>query len=300
MLRGFPTAWLFLGLLTPAAACESDPAGQCLIGADCESGSCGANGQCNTGSASDGGPDANPGDIDAASSACQSVVDGIITQDELPMAPGRMANFRVASDATFDTAGSEADGLRTWDLDRGLANDVDTLVVLESSTNAWYADAFPGASYVSELSVDADLLGVFRLDSEGLYLLGVVSPASGLTRTELSYNPAVLLMPLPLSEGMTWNTNADVSGLASGVLSVYTEQYAGSANASGTLVSPYGEFNALRTRMDLTRTIGLLVTTTRQYNFVAECAGIVASIVSQENEQALEFDSAAEIRRLIP
>ena len=130
--------------------------------------------------------------------------------------------------------------------------------------------------------------------------MGVVSPADGLTRTELSYSPAVLLMPVPLSEGMTWSTDADVSGLASGVLSVYAETYAGSANASGSLLSPFGEFNVLRTRMDLTRTVGLLVTSTRQYSFVAECAGVVASIVSQENEQALEFDSAAEIRRLIP
>jgi hypothetical protein len=227
-------------------------------------------------------------------------VDGIITRDELPLAPGRMANFRVASDASFDTSGTETDGLRTWDLNRSLANDVDTEVLLTSTTNAWYAESFPGASYVSPLSNDADLLGVFRLDDDGLYLLGVVSPADGLTRTELSYDPAVLLMPLPLSQGMTWNTNSDVSGLASGVLSVFTERYQGSAAESGTLLTPFGEFNALRSRIDLTRTLGLLVTTTRQYSFVAECAGIVASIVSQDNEQALEFNSAAEIRRLIP
>lgn len=211
-----------------------------------------------------------------------------------------MANFRIASDATFDTSGSETDGLRTWDLDRPLANDVDTVVALTSTSNAWYAAKFPSASYVSQLSSESDLLGVFRLDDAGLYLLGVVSPVDGLTRTELSYSPAVLLMPVPLSEGMTWSTDADVSGVASGVVSFYSETYAGSANASGSLLSPYGEFNALRTRMDLTRTVGLLVTSTRQYSFVAECAGIVASIVSQENEQALEFDSAAEIRRLIP
>jgi hypothetical protein len=211
-----------------------------------------------------------------------------------------MANFRIATDATFDTSGSETDGLRSWDLNRSLANDVDAVVALTSASNAWYAGTFPSASYVSQLSSESDLLGVFRLDDTGLYLLGVVSPADGLTRTELSYSPAVLLMPVPLGEGMSWSTDADVSGVASGVVSVYAERYAGSANASGSLLSPFGEFNVLRTRMDLTRTVGLLVTSTRQYSFVAECAGIVASIVSQENEQALEFDSAAEIRRLIP
>jgi hypothetical protein len=227
-------------------------------------------------------------------------VDGIITSGELPLAPGRMANFRIATDATFASGGTEVAGARTWDLDRALANDVDAAVLLSSASNTWYAASFPDATYANELSQDSDLLGVFRLDESGLYLLGVVSPEGGLTRTELSYSPAVLLMPLPLGEGDSWNTDADVSGVASGVVSFYTESYAGAADASGTLVSPYGEFRVLRTRMDLTRTLGLLVTTTRQFSFVAECAGIVASILSQDNEQALEFDSAAEIRRIIP
>lgn len=300
MLRGFPTAWLLVGLLTPFTACEGDPAGQCSIGADCPSGSCGANGQCNTEGLGDAGPDGSPVDVDAARSACGGTVDDVIARDELPMAPGRMGNFRIATDATFDTSGSAQAGSRTWDLDRSLANDVDREIVLGSPSGAWYTASFPTASYVSELSAESDLLGVFLLNNEGLYLLGVVSPEGGLTRTELAYDPAVLLLPVPLSEGATWSTDSEVSGVASGVISLYSESYAGAANASGALVSPYGEFRVIRTRMDLTRTVGLLVTTTRQYSFVAECAGIVASVVSQDNEEALEFDSAAEIRRLIP
>ena len=300
MLRGLPPICLFFGLLLPLTACGTDPAGQCQIAADCASGSCGADGQCNTDSPLDAGADADPSDFDAALSACGSVVDGIITHDELPLAPGKMANFRIATGADFDTAGTEIAGSLTWDLDRPLANDVDTAVLLSATTSAWYAASFPGASYASQLNQSSDLLGVFRLEAGGLFLLGVVSPEGGFTRTELSYSPPVLLMPLPLTEGDTWNTEATVSGLASGVVSGYTESYTGFADKSGTLVSPYGAFRVLRSRMELTRTIGLLVTTTRQYSFVAECAGIVASIVSQDNEQDLDFQSAAEIRRLIP
>jgi hypothetical protein len=84
------------------------------------------------------------------------------------------------------------------------------------------------------------------------------------------------------------------------VVSVYSERYQGSADASGTLITPFGSFRALRTRIDLTRTVGLLVTTTRQFNFVSECAGIVASIVSEENEESVEFSNATEIRRVLP
>lgn len=248
----------------------------------------------------DGGSDGAPGSADAATSACGSVVDGTISRDELPMVAGLSADFRVATNATFDSAGTMVDGTQTWDMDRPLANDVDTEVVLSGLSGSWYEDLFPAASYTGLLSQDSDLTGVFQLTDDGLYLLGVVSPDEGIARTELKYDPAVLLMPLPLSEGATWSTDADVSGVASGVISFYTETYEGSADASGNLVTPFGTFRALRTRIDLTRTIGLLVTTTRQFNFVSECAGIVASIVSENNEDNVEFSSAAEVRRVIP
>lgn len=216
------------------------------------------------------------------------------------MVAGLSAQFRVGTNATFDTAGTRVGGALEWDMDRPLANDVDTEVVLGGLTGTWYEDLFPTASYTGLLSQDTGLIGAFQLSDDGLYLLGVVSPEDGLTRTELKYDPAVLLMPLPLSEGATWTTDADVSGLASGVISFYTESYEGSADASGNLITPFGTFRALRTRVELTRTLGLLVTTTRQFNFVSECAGIVASIVSENNEENVEFSSAAEIRRVIP
>ena len=300
MLRGTPALWLLATLLGPLTACGSSPSGECSIGADCASGSCGEDGQCNTSEAPDGGPDAGEGAADAATSACGSAIDNIITRDELPMAPGTMADFRVATNATFDTAGTLVDGIRTWDMDRPLAGDVDTPVVLTGLAGAWYEDLFPTASYVGKLSQGSDLLGVFRLADDGLFLQGVVSPDEGTSRTELAYDPEVQLMPLPLAEGDTWSTDASITGVASGIIVFYSESYSGSADTSGELITPFGTFRTLRSRMDLTRTVGLLVTTTRQYNFVSECAGIVASIVSKENEEAVEFSSAAEVRRVIP
>jgi hypothetical protein len=292
--------WLLIPFLGASTACDSAPSGECSIGADCASGVCGDDGQCNTNAPTDGGFDGQVGDSDATTSACGSVVDLIITRDELPMAAGGRASFRVAADATFDTAGDTQDGLRSWDLDRPLANDVDTEVVLLDTSGSWYAESFPGASYASKLAQGSDLLGVFELSDTGLYLLGVVSPEPGLTRTELAYEPPVVLMPLPLEQGDSWSTDAQVSGVTSGVFTLYSERYDGMADESGELITPFGRFRVLRTRMDLTRTVGLLVTTTRQFNFVSECAGIAASIVSQNNEASPEFSSALEIRRVIP
>jgi len=301
MSRVTSSLWFAIALLGAISACNTSPAGECSIGADCASGSCGENGQCNIATPADGGSDAADDSADADSlSLCGSVIDNRITRDELPMAPGLKADFRVATEATFDTAGDDVAGIKTWDLDRSLANDVDIEVLLTSPVGTWFADSFPSASYVGQLSAGSDLLGVFRLAEDGLYLQGVVSPDEGLTRTELTYAPEVLLMPIPLEEGATWSTDASVSGVALGVFSVFSEEYLGSADGSGEVVTPFGTFRSLRTRIDLTRTVGLLVTTTRQYNFVSECAGIIASIVSNENEENVEFSSAAEIRRVIP
>jgi hypothetical protein len=41
-------------------------------------------------------------------------------------------------------------------------------------------------------------------------------------------------------------------------------------------------------------------TSTRQYVFVTECFGSVATVVSQPNETEIEFEDAAEVRRLSP
>ena len=292
--------WTIAALVGLLATACSSPSGECTIAADCASGICDTNGQCNNNGTADGAPGDGSVDVDAALSACSSVVDGIITRDELPMAAGLSASFRVATSVTFDTAGTMVAETRTWDMDRPLANDVDVEVVLSSLAGTWYEELFPTASYTGLLGGASDLIGVFRLADDGLYLLGVVSPEDGLSRTELKYDPVVLLMPLPLSQGATWSTDAEVSGLASGIFSFFTESYAGSADASGSLLTPFGVFRTLRTRIDLTQTIGLLVTTTRQFNFVSECAGIVASIVSESNEENVEFMSAAELRRVIP
>ena len=52
--------------------------------------------------------------------------------------------------------------------------------------------------------------------------------------------------------------------------------------------------------MDLTRTVGALITTRRTFGFVSECYGTVATIVSKDYEAGAEFTTAAELWRLTP
>ena len=77
--------------------------------------------------------------------------------------------------------------------------------------------------------------------------------------------------------------------------------YTSVVDASGTLVTPFGETPALRMRTEMTRTSGIAtLTTLRQFTFVAECFGIAGLVSSNAFETSVEFTTAAEIRRLAP
>jgi hypothetical protein len=226
--------------------------------------------------------------------------DGTIERSEVPVAADLRATFKIATDATFDTRGTTVAGETTWDLSGELENDGLEIVELKPLTGKWFETTFPAALYYSKISTTTDLLGVFGATDTALNLLGVVSPAEGFTKTELTYSPVVAALKFPLSEASSWTTNATVRGTASGISSLYTEKYTSIYAGSGKLITPYGTFEVIRVRTDLERTIGLLVTKVRTYSFVAECFGTVAVIRSTDNESAIEFTNAAEIRRLAP
>lgn len=282
-------------LLGALAACSSD--GEvCRAASDCASGVCGADGFCQSATE---GVDASPPPADGATTTtCVPNQDGVIAAGEAPLAAGLSATFRVATNATVDMAGIESSGSRTWSLSEQLDGDHDLILSLRSAGDRWFSAKFPSATYVTELSSESDLLGVFEVTDSALLLLGVVSPDDGLYRTELAYEPPVRVLSFPFEAGDTWTTDAEVSGLATGVISLYDEDYESLVDASGTLATPYGEFPVLRVRTDLTRVVGAAVVTRRTYVFVSECFGTVASVVSQDYETDDDFDQAAEVRRL--
>lgn len=187
-----------------------------------------------------------------------------------------------------------------WDFAGALPGDATALVELTAPGTAWWADAFPGASYATRLSSSSDLLGVFEVTDTALLLRGVVSPEGGLMRTELRYDPPATVLAFPLREGDSFTSTSMVSGVTVGLATLVTERYTSTVDASGTLRTPFGETPALRVRTTLERTLGLVTSTTRQFAFVAECFGIAALAVSQPNEPAVEFTTAAELRRLAP
>lgn len=308
-------AGAFLGA---AQGCDSSESPACRVGADCASGVCASNGVCvaSTGgdaaAQQDGSTNADAGsETDAqtdggstskdGAAGCAAARDGIITLADLPLAAGQKANFRAASSVDVDTVGvKNADGTRTWDLSGALAGDHAVVSELVSPKGTWYAADFASASYVTRLSDSSDLLGVFKLDSQALVLLGVVSPSDGVSRTNVAYTPSASILAFPIALDKSWSSEAQVSGFASGIFSAYTEKYESKADAKGEIKTPLGTFQVLRINTLLTRTVGFLTTKVRTFAFVAECYGTVARMRSRDNETEVEFTSAAEVDRMAP
>lgn len=283
---------------------------QCTTGSQCASGMCSSSGSCLP--KSDAALDtatvdaivedtAVTDETDAPKVGCSPNKDGVINVEEVPIAPGLKATFRVAENAAFATAGTaKPDGSRKWDLSVPLSGDHDVLVTTRALSGTWYGPKFPGASHSTELSTTSDLLGVFQTTATGLLLVGVVSPNESATKTELKYATPPAALQFPLKVSAAWKVTSNVSGTASGVAALYTETWDSRVDNRGELVTPFGSFDVMRVKTVLTRNVGVTVTITRTYAFVTECYGTIATVTSKPNETQEEFTSAAEVRRLSP
>jgi hypothetical protein len=311
-------------------ACSDTPARQCRVGADCTSGVCASDGTCAVAAVADGGSDGGPTDdamstpdgggsetsTDAAVSGCTPNKDGTITRDEVPIAAGLHATYKIGSEEDlkfgYVTGVVGGDGKHAWDFSAALASDVGVLVETESLKGKYYETSYPNATYATKLSNKQDLLGVFETSPGALILRGVVSPtmtgSTGSNGTQLTYAPGVSILAFPLIMGATWSTDAAATGTAVGIpltLGAKTqEKYDSKIDAAGTLKTPLGTFDVLRVQVLLTRTVGTApfttVTTVRTFAFVTECYGTIATITSSNNEPSVEFTHAVEIRRISP
>ena len=115
-----------------------------------------------------------------------------------------------------------------------------------------------------------------------------------------THDPPLVTLDYPLTIGKSWQSTSTVSGLALGVVTVYSESYDFEVDQQGDMTTPFGTFPVLRLRSTLTRTFGLIDTVVRSHGFMTECFGLVASARSQDNEASVEFTNAAELRRIIP
>src|SRR5205085_778707 len=139
-----------------------------------------------------------------------------ITREEVPLGPGYHATFKVATDVTFNSAPVMDGGTPTWNFAAALSTDQNVLAETLPIAGKWFANDFAGATYATKLAAGSDVLGIFEVKTDGLYLRGVASPADGLYATKLTYSPPAKLIAFPLTAGATWSTTSQVSGTYNG------------------------------------------------------------------------------------
>jgi hypothetical protein len=316
--RSIAVAFVLVAL--PVGGACSTASTECTVGADCASGVCESNGKCAPLSTTnhDGGvtvqadaqvqeaqagdaPEQETGTEGDSGNLCMPNHDGTITREEVPMIAGLHANFVIAENVSVDSTGTmNPDGSRSWDFSGMLAGDHTVVTTTDAPQGQWFSQKFTTATYTTKLSDTATLLGVFQEGGQSLLLQGVVSPTSGPQQTEVGYMPGAEILGFPMMMGSTWTSTSNVTGTDDGVQVIYTEKYASTVDAHGTVKVPYGTFDVLRVQTTLTRTVAGVATVTQSLAFIAECFGPVATLTSQSNETNTQFSNAAEAQRLTP
>lgn len=237
---------------------------------------------------------------------CIPNLDGQIEMSELMPAFGTPVNVLVnpvGETRTVDLVGQDAgDGTRIWDFGADYATDRVTQPVASQLGVWWFASSFPADAFVVPYDPGATVQGVYRIDANGFYLLGLASsemdPAEG--RTLLVYTTPIVIMQLPLVPGASWLSVGEITGgTLRGLPYAGMDTYASSVVASGQIVLPSLTFTqAMRvsTAVTVSPAAGAPLVR-RQSSFVFECFGEVARATSQDGETNDDFTTAAELRR---
>lgn len=248
------------------------------------------------------------GTEDLPSATCAGDGDGVLEPGELASAGD--LDLR----ATFVVNGAPRDRpTDPWDL-RPEVDAEDRLVDLgpRAVADQWFAGRFPDAGFTTLLDAAADRWGLYRLDDDGLWLLGLASGVEG--DTALQYAPPVLLVPLPLAAGDRWSVDAQAEGLAEGVeypqdLGVdgvvsLRHRWSLEATGAGEVVVPLGTLPALRVRTQVAAeahnsAAGLIASDLQRVDlYLAECLGLVGRVRSTVDEPDADWIASTEILRL--
>lgn len=252
-------------------------------------------------------PMRHPWDSDAAVPplGCVPNLDGMVEARELTPSIGTPVSMLVSpigEARPVDLVGADlGDGTRRWDLGADFATDgVATFTALDPALQ-WYAGSFPTAEVAVPTDPTGAIDGLYRLEDDGFYLLGLAShlesPPEG--QSLLVYETPILLFRLPLVPGAEWISAANATGMLRGLPYAGRDTYESRVPAMGELVLPDLTFTqALRvaTRVTVAPSAGAPIVR-RQSTFVFECFGQVTSVVSADGDDVEDFTTAAEMRR---
>ena len=248
---------------------------------------------------------------------CAPNGDGVLTAAELPTVIGAVAAFTEGppgQTVAVPQPGGTWDGdcaCHLWDFTATGPGDVQVWDGVLPASGKWFDGEIPGGDFVQTFG--GGLLGVYSLQEDGLYMVGLASVAEDWTA--LRYDPPVRLLSLPMALGDSWSTqDAEAIGRFegtaypldtgfTGVLSV-EHTYSGKVDKRGRVEVPAGGFDAWRVVVDVTMVVRnsiapLPVASVHRkvVLFMAECSGLVARLRSVEGEVNDDFAAATEYRR---
>lgn len=233
---------------------------------------------------------------------CRPNNDMVIDRNELAYALGAQVLYVVNDDNTtvmgIQTQGRDMGMGLVWDFSMMLPTDRRVFDTVMVPTGQWWSALYPAASFTLPIDRANTLQGIYQLTANSLQLLGTVSRDAG--RTNVAFTPAVDTIRFPLRVGAMWQSTNAGNGFFNAVATATTNSYRFNVDQSGTVYTPAARFAVLRLRMELDQTVtGTLIRRTqRSYLYLAECWGLVARVVSTDNEMSTEFTRASEYRRL--
>ena len=248
---------------------------------------------------------------DAGVLGCIPNLDGRIDPSELEAVVGVPVTLLVSPPGVqrpVDLVGTVVGESRTWDFATDYADS--TLARLEAAPleGQWFEadfpdDGTPGTRFVTPLDPGGSTVGIYRKNDGALSLLGVASaladPPEG--RTLLVYQTPIVLYRFPIEVGASHVSTAEVTnGTLRGLPYAGRDIYEVEVRSSGRMELPDLAFErALRVdvRVTVEPAVGA-ATSRRQVSFLSECFGEIARATSRPDEVAIDFDTAAELRRL--
>lgn len=244
---------------------------------------------------------------EAAPLECVPNLDGRIDATELRAAIGvplrYLASPPGASRAVNLVGETNTQNQRVWDLSADYADDRVAKIEASAVTSHWFAGSFPAGQWAAPLDLGGSIIGVYAHDGSNVLLLGYAtrdeSPATG--KTLVVYSQPIAVYRFPLEVGKTWISVGNVvNATVQGLPFAGRDTYEFKVESAGRLELPDVTFTqALRVRTTTTiePAVGPVITR-RQTGWVFECFGEVARATAVDGEDANDFTTTSELRRL--
>lgn len=232
--------------------------------------------------------------------SCVPDRDGQITAAELPIALGATVAYFASPAGTTRTIATGG-ATKLWDLSEEHSDDVVVALGPTELKAQWFAAQFPAGEFVVDGGGGLD--GIYHQDDQALWLDGTAShepsPAGG--KTLIRYAQPIAVLRFPVADGDAYTTTAQIpDGVVAGLPFIGTDQVDVDITGGGRVDVPAVRFSpALRVRTNVTRkpSTGTPVVTRRNVIFLFECFGEIARAESRVDEPAVDFTTAAYLRR---